>query len=153
MFMFEHSSMSNGDQVHHFKTQSWMLWLINSSPPSLPNTLKTKWNQNKNWQHWALLVFGEDTRFLESIFVCFVSPELYYFRGDRAKAVNKSYPQIFSISSSISWTISRKKNIHCLYKPFFAFFIIQVLENSDFSYLSLHDRLWLFRTIIIERGY
>ena len=88
MFMFEHSSMSDGDQVHHVTTQSWMLWLINSSPHSLPNTLKTKWDQNKNWQHWALLVFGEDTRFLESIFVCFVSPELYYFRGNRAKAVN-----------------------------------------------------------------
>ena len=95
MFMFEHSSMSDGDQVHHVTTQSWMLWLINSSPPSLPNTLKTKWNQNKNWQHWALLVFGEDTRFLESIFVCFFSPELYYFRGDRAKPLIKAIRRFF----------------------------------------------------------
>ena len=45
-----------------------------------------------------------------------------------------------------------KKELIFLNKPFFSFFIIQVLENSDFSYLSLHDRLWLFRPIIIERG-
>ena len=30
-------------------------------------------NKNKTWQHRASLVFCEDTRFLESIFVCFVS--------------------------------------------------------------------------------
>ena len=81
-------------------------------------------------------------------FVCFVSPERYYFRGDRTKAIRK----FFSSSFSISWSISHKKNFILLYKPFFSFFIIQVLENSDFSYLSLHDRLWLFRPITIERG-
>ena len=56
---------------------------------------KKKWNQDKNWHHRASLVFREDTRSVESIFVCFVSPERYYCRGDRTKAINKSYTQIF----------------------------------------------------------
>ena len=60
-------------------------------------------------------------------FVCFVSPERYYFRGDRTKAINKSYPQIFlKFDFYLMIDMSWKKFIF-LHKPFFSFFIIQVL--------------------------
>ena len=118
---------------------------------SLPKTVKKKWNKNKNWQHRASLVFCEDTRFVESIFVCFVSPERYYFRGDRTKAINKSYTQIF-LKFLFYFMIDKSwKELIFLNKPFLSLVIIQVLENSDFSYLSLHDRLWLLRPIIYHR--
>ena len=63
-----------------------------------------------------------------------------------------SYPQIF-LNFLLYFMIDvMKKKIVFLNKPFIAFFILQVLENSDFSYLSLHDFFRLFRPIIIERG-
>ena len=63
-----------------------------------------------------------------------------------------SYPQIF-LKFLLYFMIDKlwKKNIF-FYKPFVVFIILQVLENSDFSYLSLHDFFRLFRPIIIERG-
>ena len=63
-----------------------------------------------------------------------------------------SYPQIFLKFLLYFMIDVMKKKIVFLNKPFIAFFILQVLENSDFSYLSLHDFLRLFRPIIIERG-
>ena len=63
-----------------------------------------------------------------------------------------SYPQIFLKFLLYFMIDVMKKKIVFLNKPFFAFFILQVLENSDFSYSSLHDFLRLFRPIIIERG-
>ena len=63
-----------------------------------------------------------------------------------------SYPQIFFQIPSLLHDRCHEKKIVFPNKPFFAFFILQVLENSDFSYLTLHDRLWLFRPIVIERG-
>ena len=50
--------------------------IFNSSPSSLPKNVK-----NNNETRTKIGVF--------------CSPELYYFKEDRAKAVNKSYPQIF----------------------------------------------------------
>ena len=63
-----------------------------------------------------------------------------------------SYPQIFSQIPSLLHDRCHEKKIVFLNKPFIAFFILQVLKNSDFSYLSLHDFFRLFRPIIIERG-
>ena len=63
-----------------------------------------------------------------------------------------SYPQIFLKFLLYFMIDVMKKKIVFLNKPFIAFFILQVLENSDFSYLSLHDFFRLFRPIIIERG-
>ena len=64
-----------------------------------------------------------------------------------------SYPQIF-LKFPFYFMIDKlwKKKSFFLNKPFIVFFILQVLENSDFSYLSLHDFFRLFRPIIIERG-
>ena len=85
------------NQLLNFKFLTFCIILpyINISSPLPPKNGKKKWNKYKNWQYRASLVFCEDTRFVESIFVCFVSPERYYFRGDRTKATNKSYTQIF----------------------------------------------------------
>ena len=63
-----------------------------------------------------------------------------------------SYPQIFLKFLLYFMIDVMKKKIVFLNKPFIAFFILQVLKNSDFSYLSLHDFFRLFRPIIIERG-
>ena len=64
-----------------------------------------------------------------------------------------SYPQIFLKFLLYFMIDVMKKKIVFLNKPFIAFFILQVLENSDFSYYTfLHDFLRLFRPIIIERG-
>ena len=63
-----------------------------------------------------------------------------------------SYPQIFLKFLLYFMIDVMKKKIIFLDKPFIAFFILQVLQNSDFSYLSLHDFFRLFRLIIIERG-
>ena len=65
-----------------------------------------------------------------------------------------SYPQIFLkfLLYFMIDVMKKKKNVF-LNKPFIAFFILQVLENSDFSYYTfLHYFLRLFRPIIIERG-
>ena len=74
--------------------------------------------------------------------MCVVTPEQYYLRGDVTKAVNKlsaNFSQVpFLLHDRL---VMKKKKKAFLYKPFFSFFIIQVLENSDFSYLTLHDRL------------
>ena len=83
--------------------------------------------------------------------MCFVSL-LLLFREDGTKAVNKLSAIFFQIPSLPHDRCHEKKKIDFLNKPFFAFFILQVLENSDFSYSSLHDFLRLFRPIIIERG-
>ena len=69
------------------------------------------WRHKVSWKHFRV----------------FFSPELYYFKEDRTKAVNKSYPQM-----SFRDRYVMKKIFIFLYKPFFAFFIIQVLENSKF---------------------
>ena len=63
-----------------------------------------------------------------------------------------SYPQIFLKFLLYFMIDVMKKKIVFLNRPFIAFFILQVLKNSDFSYLSLHDFFRLFRPIIIERG-
>ena len=61
--------------------------------------------------------------------------------GERTKSINKSYTQIFLKFLFYFMIDKSKKNSFFLMNLFFSFFIIQVLENSDFSYLSLHDRL------------
>ena len=64
-----------------------------------------------------------------------------------------SYPQIF-LKFLLYFMIDKlwKKKIFFFYKPFIVFIILQVLENSDFPYLSLQDFFRLFRPIIVERG-
>ena len=75
----------------------------------------------------------------------------YYFREDGTKAVNKlSANFLFKFLLYIMIDVMKKKSFF-LNKPFIAFFILQVLKNSDFSYSSLHDFFRLFRPIIIER--
>ena len=63
-----------------------------------------------------------------------------------------SYPQIFLKFLLYFMMDKLLKKYIFFYKPFIVFIILQVLENSDFSYLSLHDFFRLFRPIIIERG-
>ena len=75
--------------------------------------------------------------------MCFVTPKQYYLRGDGTKAVNKLSANFSEVPFLLHdrLVMKKKKKKAFLYKPFFSFFIIQVLENSDFFYLSLHDRL------------
>ena len=69
--------------------------IIRPSPPPSPKTLKTTMKREQK------LVASMNTCLLwrhkvsRKHFRVFCSPELYYFKEDRAKAVNKSYPQIF----------------------------------------------------------
>ena len=101
--------------------------IINSSPDSLPKTLKTTMKREQK------LIASMKTCLLwrhnvsRKHFRVFCSAELYYFKEDRAKAVNKSYLQIFFMIAK-SW----KKYSFSSINLFFAFFIIQVLENSKF---------------------
>ena len=77
---------------------------------------------------------------------------LLFFLGKMEQKPLISYPQIFLKFLLYFMIDVMKKKIVFLNKPFIAFFILQVLKNSDFSYLSLHDFFRLFRPIIIERG-
>ena len=104
---------------------------------------------NKTW-HRASLVFCKDQGSYRA-FSCVLFLSSYYFRGDGTKAVNK-LPTNFSQIPSLLHDRCYEKKSFFLNKPFIALFILQVLEYSDFSYLSLHDFLRLFRPIIIERG-
>ena len=63
--------------------------------------------------------------------------------GEKEQKPLTSYPQIFLRFLFYFMIVKSWKKIVFLSKPFFAFFIIQVLENSV-SYSSLHDRLCLF---------
>ena len=93
---------------------------------------------------WRYKVSGEHFRVF-----CF-SPLIIL--GEMEQKPLISYPQIFLKFLLYFMIDVMKKKIVFLNKPFIAFFILQVLENSDFSYLSLHDFFRLFRPIIIERG-
>ena len=76
--------------------------------------------------------------------MCVVTPEQYYLRGDGTKAVNKLSANFSQVSFLLhDRLVMKKKKKTFLYKPFFSFFIIQVLENSDFSYLSLKVKVKL----------
>ena len=87
----------------------------------------------------------------QGAFSCVLFLSSYYFRGDGTKAVNKLSANFSQIPSLLHDRCHEKKIVF-LNKPFIAFFILQVLKNSDFSYLSLLDFFRLFRPIIIERG-
>ena len=63
-----------------------------------------------------------------------------------------SYPQIFLKFLLYFMIDVMTKKSFFLINLFSPFFILQAPENSDFSYLSLHDFLRLFRPIIMERG-
>ena len=82
---------------------SWFFSIIRPSPPPSPKTLKTTMKREQK------LVASMNTCLLwrhkvsRKHFRVFCSPELYYFKEDRAKAVNKSYPQIFFFMIAKSW--------------------------------------------------
>ena len=127
---------------------------INISSPPPPKNCKVKQKGKKtrtklgSIEHHLSFVKTQDQ---QGAFSCVLFLSSYYFRGDGTKAVNKLSANFSQIPSLLHDRCHEKKNVF-LNKPFIAFFILQVLENSDFSYLSLHDFLRLFRPIIIERG-
>ena len=127
---------------------------INISSPPPPKNCKVKQKGKKtrtklgSIEHHLSFVKTQDQW---RAFSCVLFLSSYYFRGDGTKAVNKLSANFSQIPSLLHDRCHEKKIVF-LNKPFFAFFILKVLENSDFSYSSLHDFLRLFRPIIIERG-
>ena len=128
---------------------------INISSPPPPKNCKVKQKGKKtrtklgSIEHRLSFV---KTQGSQGAFSCVLFFSSYYFREDGTKAVNKlSANFFFQIPNSLLHDRCHEKKIVFLNKPFFAFFILQVRENSDFSYSSLHDFLRLFRRIIIER--
>ena len=140
------------NQLLNFKFLTFCIILpyINISSPLPPKNGKKKWNKYKNWQYRASLVFCEDTRFVESIFVCFVTPEQYYLRGDGTKAVNKLSANFSQVPFLLhDWLVMKKK-----------LFLINLFPLSSLS-KSLKIQIFptwvtrsplLLRPIIIERG-
>ena len=127
---------------------------INISSPPPPKNCKVKQKGKKtrtklgSIEHHLSFVKTQDQ---QRAFSCVLFLSSYYFREDGTKAVNKLSANFSQIPSLLHDRCHEKKSFF-LNKLFIAFFILQVLENSDFSYLSLHDFLRLFRPIIIERG-
>ena len=128
---------------------------INISSPPPPKNCKVKQKGKKtrtklgSIEHHLSFV---KTQGSQREFSCVLFLSSYYFREDGTKAVNKlSANFFFKFLLYFMIDVMKKKSFFSK-KPFFAFFILQVLENSDFSYSSLHDFLRLFRLIIIERG-
>ena len=128
---------------------------INISSPPSPKNCKVKQKGKKtrtklgSIEHHLSFV---KTQGSQRAFSCVLFLSSYYFREDGTKAVNKLSTNFFFKFLLYFMIDVMKKKIVFLNKPFFAFFILQVLGNSDFSYSSLHDFLRLFRPIIIERG-
>ena len=127
---------------------------INISSPPPPKNCKVKQKGKKtrtklgSIEHHLSFVKTQDQ---QRAFSCVLFLSSYYFREDGTKAVNKLSANFSQIPSLLHDRCHEKKIVF-LNKPFIAFFILQVLKNSDFSYLSLHDFFRLFRPIIIERG-
>ena len=94
------------NQLLNFKFLTFCIILpyINIFSPLPPKNGKKMWNKYKNWSYRASLVFCEDTRFVESIFVCFVTPEQYYLRGDGTKADFSQVPFLLH-----DWLVMKKK--------------------------------------------
>ena len=100
------------NQLLNFKFLTFCIILpyINISSPLPPKNGKKSETSTKNWQYRASLVFCEETRFVESIFVCFVTPEHYYLRGDGTKAVNKLSANFSQVPFLLhDWLVMKKK--------------------------------------------
>ena len=128
---------------------------INISSPPPPKNCKVKQKGKKtrtklgSIEHHLSFV---KTQGSQREFSCVLFLSSYYFREDGTKAVNKlSANFFFKFLLYFMIDVMKKKSFFSI-NLFSPFFILQVLENSDFSYLSLHDFLRLFRPIIIERG-
>ena len=128
---------------------------INISSPPPPKNCKVKQKGKKtrtklgSIEHHLSFVKTQDQW---RAFSCVLFLSSYYFREDGTKAVNKlSANFFFKFLLYFMIDVMKKKSFFSI-NLFSPFFILQVLENSDFSYLSLHDFLRLFRPIIIERG-
>ena len=128
---------------------------INISSPPPPKNCKVKQKGKKtrtklgSIEHHLSFV---KTQGSQRAFSCVLFLSSYYFREDGTKAVNKlSANFFFKFLLYFMIDVMKKKSFFSI-NLFSPFFILQVLENSDFSYLSLHDFLRLFRPIIIERG-
>ena len=128
---------------------------INISSPPPPKNCKVKQKGKKtrtklgSIEHHLSFV---KTQGSWRAFSCVLFLSSYYFREDGTKAVNKlSANFFFKFLLYFMIDVMKKKSFFSI-NLFSPFFILQVLENSDFSYLSLHDFLRLFRPIIIERG-
>ena len=124
---------------------------INTSSSPLQKIVKKKSKTRTKLgsiEHHLSFVKTQDQ---QGTFSCVLFLSSYYFRGDGTKAVNKLSANFSQIPSLLHDRCHEKKIVF-LNKPFIAFFILQVLENSDFSYYTfLHYFLRLFRPIIIER--
>ena len=123
-----------------------------SSPPPPPKNCKKKKSKTRtklgSIEHHLSFVKTQDQW---RAFSCVLFLSSYFFREDETKAVHKLSANFSQIPSLVHDRCHEKKIVF-LNKPFITFFILQVLKNSDFSYLSLHDFFRLFRPIIIERG-
>ena len=120
-------------------------------PPPPPKSCKKKKSKSRTKLGIEHRLSFVKTQGSQRAFSCVLFLSSYYFRRDGTKGVNKlsaNFSQIFSLLHDRC----HEKKIVFLNKPFIAYFILQVLKNSDFSYLSLHDFFRLFRPIIIERG-
>ena len=128
----------------------WALDKYFQPPPLQKVVKKKKVNQEQNLASSIACLLWRHKVLREHFRVFCFSPLIIL--GEMEQKALISYPQIFLKFFLYFMIDVMKKKIVFLNKPFIAYFILQVLKNSDFSYLSLHDFFRLFRPIIIERG-